>query len=77
MKNIKSIFAKIKAFFFNDSVTYSLVPHPYEYKGSMCVGYLVYMNYFFLGLPCSKRVAICIDKEEAEETVRLFQFPSV
>jgi hypothetical protein len=73
MKIIKSILARLT----DTSVTYSLVPLPYEYNGSMCVGYLVYMNYFFLGLSCSKRVAICIDKEEAEKAVQLFQSLSV
>ena len=66
MKIIKSILARLT----DTSVTYSIVARPYEYEGKMYLGYLVYSDYFFLGIPCSKRVAICLSKEEAEECVQ-------
>jgi hypothetical protein len=67
MKIIKSILARLT----DTSVTYSIVARPYEYEGKMYLGYLVYSNYFFLGIPCSKRMAICLSKEEADECVQL------
>ena len=66
MKIIKSILARLT----DTSVTYSIVARPYEYNGKMYLGYLVYSDYFFLGIPCSKRMAICLSKEEAEECVQ-------
>jgi hypothetical protein len=66
MKIIKSILARLT----DTSVTYSIVARPYEYEGKMYLGYLVYSDYFFLGIPCSKRMAICLSKEEAEECVQ-------
>lgn len=66
MKIIKSILARLT----DTSVTFSIVARPYEYNGKMYLGYLVYSDYFFLGIPCSKRMAICLSKEEAEEYVQ-------
>ena len=66
MKIIKSILARLT----DTSVTFSIVARPYEYEGKMYLGYLVYSDYFFLGIPCSKRMAICLSKEEAEECVQ-------
>lgn len=66
MKIIKSILARLT----DTSVTFSIVARPYEYNGKMYLGYLVYSDYFFLGIPCSKRMAICLSKEEAEECVQ-------
>lgn len=66
MKIIKSILARLT----DTSVTYSIVARPYEYEGKMYLGYLVYSDYFFLGIPCSKRMAICLSKEEADECVQ-------
>lgn len=69
MKIIKSILARLT----DTSVTYSLVARPYEYEGKMYLGYLVYEDYFFLGIPCSKRIAICHSKEQADEYLQFFQ----
>jgi hypothetical protein len=43
----------------------------YFYEGRLCIGYVVVKHHRFLWIPLSRRIAVCCDAEELEETLKI------
>lgn len=62
--------------FFNrafEELDYAYYKQVYCYEGKLCLGYVVVKNHRFLWIPMNRRVAVCCDKEELNQTLNFLK----
>ena len=59
-------------YLFNSEVGYFAERIKYDSDGVPYIGYLLYRKYRWFGIPCTKRIAVCVDYEHLLNTLKRF-----